>query len=109
MTYDEQEKILQIRLRKIKEQDYRCASCFKKFELGDTIELSHIIPQRKWLIQKYGKEIIHHEMNMTLCHAGECNSNIQMSPNKTELVEAHVESIKEKIHEDTMKEVWDRR
>jgi 5-methylcytosine-specific restriction endonuclease McrA len=97
MTLDEQEKISKMRADKLVEQNFKCAYCGKGFCISDKIELSHIIPQRKYLIKLYGKEIIHHELNMKLCHAGECNSGVQLSPNKTELVEAHVEMIKEAI------------
>jgi 5-methylcytosine-specific restriction endonuclease McrA len=93
----DQEAIYALKRNKLVEQKFKCAYCGNQFKLSDKMELAHILPQRKYLIKKYGEEIIHHELNMKLTHAGECNSGIQMSPNKIKLVEAHVAMIKEAI------------
>ena len=100
MTLYEKEYIQMLKARKLVEQNIRCAACGKVFKIGDKMELSHIIPQRKYLIKLYGKEIIHHELNMKLCHAGACNSAVQISPNKTELVNQHIQMIKDAIAEE---------
>lgn len=93
------EKIADIRETKLIEQKMCCAGCGREFQRGDSVELAHILPQRKWLIGKYGAEIIHHPMNLKATHTGDCNSEVQMSPNKTDLVAAHVESIRKYIEE----------
>jgi len=97
MNFYEQENIQEMKARKLSEQNGRCAGCGELFKVSDKIELAHKIPQRRWTIKKYGKEIIHHELNMELTHSGDCNSAVQMSPNKTELIEAHVEAIRQEI------------
>jgi len=91
------EDIRNMKLDKMVQQGGRCAFCGEKFNPGDKPELSHILPQRKYLLAKYGPEIIHHPDNMKLCHPGRCNSGVQISPEKRVLVEAHVEAIREKI------------
>jgi hypothetical protein len=79
-------------------QKGRCAKCGAILNDGTICDLAHILPQRKWLINKYGKDIIHHPLNMKVtCHNDNCNSGVQMSPNKTALVEKHIEMIKEAI------------
>lgn len=105
MNFYDQERIKEILQYKLVEQHGKCAACGKYFKYGEKIELAHILPQRKWIIKKYGAEIIHHTMNMKATHAGSCNSDVQMSPNKTEAVEAHVKAIKQEL----MQQILDRR
>jgi len=100
MNFYDQERIKEIRENKLVEQNGKCAACGKYFKYGDKIELAHILPQRKWIIEKYGSDVIHHPMNMKATHSGDCNSDVQMSPNHTELVEAHVKAIIERILEE---------
>jgi 5-methylcytosine-specific restriction endonuclease McrA len=110
MNFYEQERIQEIRRNKLVEQKGRCAACNKLFKNGDKMELAHIIPQRLWIIKMYGKAVIHHPMNMKATHAGACNSAVQMSPNKSELMMKHVQAIEEKIkHDETIQQVMDRR
>ena len=97
MTFYEIQKIQEMKERKMIEQHGVCPGCECSFRHGDRTELAHILPQRKWIIQKYGKEIVHHDLNMKLTHHGFCNSAVQISPNKTEIVEAHVKMIREAI------------
>jgi hypothetical protein len=94
MDLEEQEIIHNMKMKKLVEQGFKCAACGVKFTMNDKMELAHILPQRKDLIKSYGKEIMHHELNMMLTHSGGCNSAVQMSPNKTALVIAHIEMIK---------------
>ena len=100
MNFYDQERIQEIREQKLVEQSGKCAACGKYFKFGEKIELAHIIPQRKWTIKMYGKAVIHHPMNMKATHSGDCNSAVQMSPNKSELMMKHVQAIEEKIKED---------
>ncbi len=100
MNFKEQERIQEIKLQKLKEQNFICPGCGKTFVLGDIIELAHILPQRKWIVKQYGKDIIHHPMNMKATHPGRCNDAVQMSPNKSELVMKHVQAIEDQIREE---------
>ena len=90
-------KIQEIKEAKMISQNGVCPSCCKSFRIGEKLELSHILPKRKYLLKLYGDEIINHPMNMVLTHTGICNSHAQISPNKTELVQAHIDKIKEAI------------
>lgn len=90
-------KIQELKEKKMISQRGVCPSCSKSFRIGEKRELAHILPKRKYLLELYGDEIINHELNMVLTHDGICNSHAQMSPNKTMLVEAHVEKIREAI------------
>jgi len=87
-------RIGMIKEAKYEEQGGVCAGCKKDMDKDEFLHLAHILPQRKWLINKYGEEIIHHPMNMKLTHANDlCNQRVQMSPNKTGIVEKHVKEI----------------
>lgn len=43
-------------------------------------ELAHRIPQRKWCLKRWGKEVIHHRYNLVGTHRGTCNSAVQLNP-----------------------------
>ena len=94
------DEIDRIKDKKYIEQSGLCAHCGKKLQSARSSQLGHILPQRKWIIAKYGHKIIHHELNMKLVHACDiCNSGVQISPNKTIHVEAHIKMIQEAIYE----------
>ena len=98
------DKYTQWRIQEMKEQKMIqqhgvCAGCNKEFRIGEVRELAHILPKRKDLIETYGDEVINHPLNMVLTHTGYSNSDCQMSPNKTALVEKHIESIRDYIQE----------
>jgi hypothetical protein len=70
-------------IRCVKEFLYRvqhglCAYC--KQPLAGHWELGHRIPQRKWCIEKYGADVIHHWMNQGLVCPDGCNARIQLDP-----------------------------
>lgn len=110
MNLYEQEKIQEIREQKLVDQSGKCAACGKYFKYGEKIELAHICPQRKWIIKMYSADVIHHPMNMKATHSGDCNSAVQMSPNKSQLMMEHVQAIEAKIKEDeTLQKVHQRR
>jgi hypothetical protein len=100
---------MDLKSEKYLEQNGICPACGKALPAASLCNLSHILPQRGWIKRLYGEEIIHHPLNMKLTHPGDCNAAVQMSPNKTALVDAHVKAIKAQIHEDAMQQVWDRR
>ena len=92
--------INEIKEKKFFEQGGRCGCIGCKAYLRDPYftHLSHRIPQRKWALKKWGEEIIHHELNMILtCPNDRCNSAVQISPHKTELVNEHIARIKEAL------------
>lgn len=97
MNFYDEERIKEMREKKLVEQSGKCAACGKYFKYGDKIEFAHILKQGVYTESKYSEEIIHHPLNMKLSHNGKCNSDVQMNTNKTELVNAHVDMIKEAI------------
>jgi hypothetical protein len=127
--------IYMLKREMLREQHGKCAFCGKILHDSVMSDLSHILPQRKWILKKYGEDIVHHPLNMKVtCHTDACNNGVQMSPNKTKLVEAHVEVIvqailhtesrgdveavkklginvktEEMTHEEIMQQVFDRR
>jgi hypothetical protein len=60
-------------------QNFRCASCNKKFKAGDKIELAHKVKAGKYNYKKYGKGIIDHVINLAATHPGKCNDKQNMS------------------------------
>lgn len=94
MRQQDIDRINMIKKDKYNEQEGICAGCNKPMAKDEYLHLAHMLPQRKWILNKYGEEIIHHPMNMKLTHGNDlCNQRVQMSPNKTGLVEAHVKAI----------------
>lgn len=84
----------------LRSQRGRCAFCDSILDDSTPCDLAHIMPQRKWILKKYGAEIIHHPLNMKVtCHNDVCNSGVQISPNKTVLVKAHIDKIRQAIKE----------
>jgi hypothetical protein len=89
---------MDLKSQKYIEQNGLYAHCKKPLPQSSLCQLAHILPQRKWIKEKYGEDLIQHELNMKLTHPTDiCNSGVQMSPNKTALVEKHIEMIKEAI------------
>lgn len=80
MNLEEQEKIYNLKNQKFLEQHGICPACKKEFKSSDKLELAHIVPQRKWCLKRFGKEVIHHPLNMKLTHSGNCNAKVQINP-----------------------------
>jgi len=51
-----------------------CCGICKKSLLSGVPQLAHRIPQSKRNIKKYGKEVIHHKLNMIPVESLECNA-----------------------------------
>ncbi len=84
------------------EQKGICPGCGKPILENQYVHLSHVLPQRKWLIERYGAEIIHHPLKMQLTHGNDlCNQRVQLSPNKTALVNEHVNKIRDAIESES--------
>lgn len=78
--------IMETREQKCKEQGYRCGVCGKYITPYNS-QLAHIVPQAKGYIKKYGKEVIHHPMNMVAVCSLRCNSAVLCDP-KTHPIES---------------------
>jgi 5-methylcytosine-specific restriction endonuclease McrA len=79
VMYETREKILE-------SQGGRCAHCGAPLRF-DTCELAHRIPQRKHLIRRYGKDVIHHEWNLAaVCRGSDrCNSAMSIGGRPVEM------------------------
>lgn len=56
----------------------RCEVCG---EYCNYPQLAHLIPQQKMYLKKYGKEVIHHPMNMRVVCSLRCNSAVNIGAN----------------------------
>ena len=89
MNYKQQENRLEIFVR----DKFKC-HCGNPITRYGTPQLGHIIPQKKMYIAKYGKEIIHHPLNMVSCCSLGCNAKVDLGF-KEELIKQKVEEIVE--------------
>ena len=74
------EEIRETKLLVALRAEYKCEICEKKLPLGEG-ELAHKIPQRKHLIEKFGKGVIHHALNFQWTCPG-CNSAASLGTDK---------------------------
>jgi len=58
----------------------RCEVCGKRLDF-ETFQMAHRIPQRKWLLKKYGKSIIHHPKNLAATCSLRCNGAVSIAGN----------------------------
>ncbi len=56
-----------------------CSVCGKEFSFNNIPQISHRIPKYKRYIDKYGKEIIHHRLNLKAC-CDVCNVKVSINP-----------------------------
>jgi len=71
--------------------NYMCEVCGKSLFAYGTPQLAHRIPQRKHLIEIYGKEIIHNKLNMKPTCCLECNAKVSTGYNFNEILEVLLE------------------
>lgn len=71
MTERERFNVSEMKSIKWAQQAGRCYFCGRDLNTCH-YQLAHRIPQKKWAVKKYGKEIIHHRLNMVLTCAP-CN------------------------------------
>ncbi len=93
------ETILELKERVYREQAGVCYHCGVGMEFGlygSGFELAHLIPQRGWCVALWGKEVIHHRMNVVGTHKGYCNARAQMDPNSV-CAKHHATRIREVI------------
>jgi hypothetical protein len=89
------EVIYEMRQNKYEEQAGRCFICGRPVRWA-VFQLAHRIPQRKWCIEKWGIEVIHHQLNIAGVCGLECNSSAQYDPNSRQAEEL-AKYIKEKL------------
>lgn len=69
------EKILELKLKKLNQNDGKCEVCGKLVSLADC-QLAHVVPSTKHNIKTYGKEVIHHPLNLKVVCSLRCNSRV---------------------------------
>lgn len=65
--------------QRIIDNQNKCEVCDKYFA-KERLHLSHIIPKYDRYIKKFGKEVIHHDLNMVLS-CDKHNSSVMLNPN----------------------------
>lgn len=73
----------------------KCEVCGEQLD-WHTYHMAHRIPQRKWLLKKYGPAVIHHPDNFAATCGLTCNNAVSIAGSPVE-VERLAESIKEKL------------
>jgi hypothetical protein len=98
MTERERFDYQENRIRMMVERGCKCEVCGKQLHLGN-LQLAHRIPKTKGYLKQYGKEVIHHPLNLATVCSLECNSRVLLDP-KTHPIEAKelIERIKEELH-----------
>lgn len=77
MTEREQEEMIATRHRVWLRAGFRCEVCGDPIN-RDTFQLAHRIPQRKHLLKRYGKKIIHHATNLAATCSERCNAAVSL-------------------------------
>lgn len=97
MTEHERIEVSETKIRKCQEQLYKCGVCGKPITPYNC-QLAHKIPKTKFLLKHYGKDIIHHDLNLVAVCSLKCNSAVLCDP-KTKPIEANelIEKIKENL------------
>jgi hypothetical protein len=93
MTERESFEINELKNRLIKESHYKCQACGRHIIF---CQLAHRIKKSKYNIKKYGKEIIHHPLNLKVVCSLRCNSKVDIGCNE-ELEKKIFEEIKEEL------------
>jgi hypothetical protein len=90
--------IAETKLRKYTEQDGNCGHCGNELERPYDAELAHRIPQTKLNLKKFGKKVIHHDINLVLVCSKRCNSGVLIDNKpvrKAQVISQIQESLKE--------------
>jgi hypothetical protein len=64
----------------------RCEVCGEPLHLSN-LQIAHRIPKAKNYLKKYGKEVIHHPLNLATVCSLKCNDAVLLDP-KTHPIEA---------------------
>jgi hypothetical protein len=73
------EEIRELKFYLFSAQSGRCFACGESMALT-SMEAAHRIPDRKWTVKLFGREVINHRMNFRGTHSGRCNSFVQLNP-----------------------------
>ena len=94
MNYEDQLE----RVKLFIEYDWKCQAenCNNDIREYGTPQLGHIINQSNEYIKKFGKEVIHHKLNVLPTCSLKCNRKVSIC-GKHLLIEKHVKKIKKKI------------
>lgn len=93
------QEIIEMKIYLLAKQGGRCENCLQPLALSDC-QLAHRIPQTKYNLKTYGKNVMHHEYNLAAVCSLRCNSAVLLSP-ATHPIEAKalIERIKKNIEE----------
>lgn len=88
MTNRERMDAQEQRERLFKEAGWRCQECGESIYSKQTPQLAHRIAKTKNNLEKYGKGIIHHPLNLVPVCCLRCNDrqNIGFNPGKIEIL-----------------------
>ena len=100
MTEREQDQLSETRVHILNRSGWMCENCGAQLTSAG-FQLAHRIPQRKHLLKKYGKKVIHHPLNMAAVCSEECNAAVSVGNNETE----H-QRIIEEIERDEIRNAW---
>lgn len=70
----------------LSERGWLCEVCGQPLTMSNA-QLAHRIPQTKGYLKQYGKDVIHHELNLACVCSLDCNSAVLLDP-KTHPIEA---------------------
>jgi tRNA/tmRNA/rRNA uracil-C5-methylase (TrmA/RlmC/RlmD family) len=87
MTERERIEVAETKIRKCQEQGNKCGVCGKPITPYN-LQLAHKVEKSKANLKKYGKQIIHHPMNLVAVCSLKCNDAVLLSP-KTHPIEAN--------------------
>ena len=90
-------KIFETKLRVYARCRGKCEVCGKPMSIYE-MQMAHRVPKTKFYLKKYGKEIVHNDMNLAATCSLKCNSSVLLDP-KTHPIEAQelIEKIKESL------------
>lgn len=80
MTESEHDQLNMTRQEVLCRAGYQCEVCGRPICEAD-VQLAHRIPQRKHLVKKYGKSVIHHPCNLVATCCEDCNSAVSLGSN----------------------------
>lgn len=68
------------------ERDHFTCICQKSIMAHGTPQLAHRIPQRKHLLRRFGKDVIHHPVNMVSTCSLECNAEVSIAQDTGKII-----------------------
>jgi len=86
MTERERFEYQENRIRLMIDRGCKCEVCGKPLT-SSSLQLAHRIPKTKGYLKKYGKEVIHHTLNLATVCSLKCNDAVLLDP-KTHPIEA---------------------